>query len=341
MNPKAAKVVRRLTWAAMCGLVLAAACRTAEKGEGKAMKSPAKVVQDEDSITLFLRDKPVLRYYTALCDVPAGVNPLYRRSGFIHPLWSPEGRVLTRIQPPDHYHHYGIWNPWTMTHIEGREVDFWNLTKGQGTVRFAGLEEIVQENWGGGFQVRQEHVDLTARPQGRVSIEETWDIRAFPAEAEGRTVWVVDLHSGFWNVLNSPIVLDAYRYGGGIGFRATEEWTKDNCTVLTSEGRTRKDADGQRARWCDVNGSFADGGRAGIVFMSHPENREHPEPMRVWPMDANGGRGDLFVEFCPIRLKSWVLEPGIKYLLQYRLVVYDGVLKPETAEAMWKEYAQP
>ena len=75
--------------------------------------------------------------------------------------------------------------------------------------------------------------------------------------------------------------------------------------------------------------------------MSHPENREHPEPMRVWPMDANGGRGDLFVEFCPIRLKSWVLEPGIKYLLQYRLIVYDGVLKPETAEALWKAYAQP
>jgi hypothetical protein len=82
-------------------------------------------------------DKPVLSYRYEMTFPPEGVNPLYKRSGFIHPLVSPGGEVLSRIQAPDHYHHYGIWGPWTLTHIDDREVDFWNLAKGEGTVRFA------------------------------------------------------------------------------------------------------------------------------------------------------------------------------------------------------------
>lgn len=49
---------------------------------------------------------------------PKGIDTAYKRSGFIHPLYTPHGQVLTRIQPPDHYHHYGIWNPWTHTLFE-------------------------------------------------------------------------------------------------------------------------------------------------------------------------------------------------------------------------------
>src|SRR5690606_5760469 len=61
----------------------------------------------------------------------------YQRSGFIHPVRTLKGEQLTRIQPADHYHHYGIWNPWTQTVFRGDTVDFWNLRKKEGTVRFA------------------------------------------------------------------------------------------------------------------------------------------------------------------------------------------------------------
>ena len=94
---------------------------------------------DETTITLRHKNNPILSYYHAVHPVPEGVDPIFRRSGFIHPLYTPDGLVVTSIQPRDHYHHYGIWNPWTVTQIEGREVDFWNLAKGQGTVRFASL----------------------------------------------------------------------------------------------------------------------------------------------------------------------------------------------------------
>src|SRR5690606_7828692 len=89
---------------------------------------------------------------------PEAVDKVYKRSGFIHPLWSPSGKQLTRIHPPDHYHHYGLWNPWTRVEYKGEVVDFWNLAEEQGTVRFGHL--ITRENGRvyGGYKVIQEHV---------------------------------------------------------------------------------------------------------------------------------------------------------------------------------------
>jgi hypothetical protein len=77
-----------------------------------------------------------------------------------------------------------------------------------------------------------------------------------------------------------------------------------------------------------------------VTFFSHPSNREYPEPMRVWPENMNG-RGDLFFEFCPIRLKEWELLPGKVYRLKYRILVYDGRIDTKAAERVWSDFAFP
>src|SRR3546814_7967079 len=86
-----------------------------------------------------------------------------------------------------------------------------------------------------------------------------------------------------------PVTLLEYRYAG-FGFRATEQWTNKNSSVLTSEGNTRKNADGSNAKWCIMQGEV-DGSNAGILFMAFPSNYNFPEPLRIWPENANGGRG--------------------------------------------------
>jgi len=313
-----------------------------ELHKGKAEhRSFVSARMDDQTITLCSEGNNILSYYHALHPVPEGVDPVYRRSAFIHPLYSPKGHVLTQIQPADHYHHYGIWNPWTKTHIEGKEVDFWNLNKKQGTVRFADLLSTASGSVFAGFKVLQEHVQFLPEGKERVAMNEVWNVRAFPAVVES-PVWIIDLTCTLYNNLAVPIELDQYRYGGGLGFRATEQWTKDNCSVLTSEGKKRAEADGTRARWCDINGGFNDTKQtSGILFLSHPANREHPEPMRVWPENSVGGKGEMFFEFCPIRHKDWVLQSGKEYVLKYRMIVYDGKLKPETMEALWQNYTEP
>ncbi len=303
-----------------------------------AAESPRMKVEKDYASYLLKRDgQPVLSYRFRTQAPPAGVDPLYQKSGYIHPLWSPAGDTLTRIQPPDHRHHYGLWGPWTKTHIDGREVDFWNLGKGQGTVRYAGLLGITEGPVFCGIQVHQEHIDFGAKGPDRTALDETLQVRAWDV---GDHAWMVDYTTTQSCPLPDGILLDAYRYGGGLGYRATERWTRKNSTVLTSEGKTRKDADGTNARWCRIEGAMPEGD-CGILFMDHPGNRDYPEPMRVWPEDANKGRGDLFFEFCPIRHHPWTMERGRSYTLRYRMLIFDGTLSPEEAEMMWNGFAYP
>lgn len=299
-----------------------------------------KLQKRQGQLRLINSDRPVLDYQFGAVYPPEGVNPLFRRSGFIHPIWSPEGQILSRIQPPDHYHHYGLWGPWTKTHIRGREVDFWNLIKGQGTVRFSGFISETEGSVFTGFKALQEHVDFGNRGADQVAINEVLDVRAW--NTGKADIWLIDYTTTLNTPLDSGIMLDAYRYGGGIAFRATEIWHKENSSVLTSENKDRLSADGTKARWCMVEGeSSSVKGRSGVLFMGHPSNRDYPEPMRVWPVDANGGRGDLYFEFCPIRHKDWNLEKGRDYTLKYRLMVFDGSVSKETAENFWQDFAYP
>jgi len=199
----------------------------AEEGTPK-QEAKVKTEKRHKDLSMLVNEKPVLSYRFETAFPPEGVNPLFKRSGFIHPLWSPGGEVLSRIQPPDHYHHYGIWGPWTLTHIDDREVDFWNLAKGQGTVKFASFLSEVEGAVFSGFKALQQHIDFGAEGEDQVAMNEILDVRVWSAS---KSVYVID----YTTTLNSPlpngIMLDAYRYGGGIGFRATEKWHKDNCTV--------------------------------------------------------------------------------------------------------------
>lgn len=284
--------------------------------------------------------KSLVTYRYEMTYPPDRVDSIFKKSGYIHPIITPKGDTLTRIQPPDHYHHYGLWGPWTHTRIDTTRVDFWNLGEGMGTVLFKEFKGTSSGNVFSSFRATQEHIDFKTEASPQVALNEDLEVRLWNMGREDR--YMFDYNTTFNSPLKNGILFEAYRYGGGIGLRFNERWKADNCSVLTSEGKDRLTADGSNARWCIVTGEASDGkGTNGILFMSHPENRMHPEPIRIWPIDGNNGRGDMFFEFCPIRNKEWQLEPNKDYELNYRMVVFDGELKAEEAEAYWQAFANP
>lgn len=290
-------------------------------------------------LQLAIANNAVLQYRYDMTYPPEGVDSIYKKSGFIHPIITPKGDTLTRIQPPDHYHHYGLWAPWTHTQIDTTRVDFWNLGEGMGTVLFKKFNSTTSGSVFSGFNAAQEHIDFKTQKEPQVALNEDLGVRLWNLDRPDR--YMFDYSSTFSSPLNNGILFEAYRYGGGIGLRFNERWKADNCSVLTSEGKNRLTADGSNARWCIVSGEASDGkGTNGILFMSHPENRMHPEPMRIWPIDGNGGRGDMFFEFCPIRHEEWKIEPNKAYQLNYRMVVFDGKLTAEEAESYWQLFAK-
>jgi hypothetical protein len=140
-------------------------------------------------------------------------------------------------------------------------------------------------------------------------------------------------------VADQPLTLNAYRYGG-CGFRGRTGWGDANSDYLTSEGKMRANGHASRARWCHAYGETPKGG-AGVLFMSSPANREHPEPLRLWPTGSNKGKDNVFLNFCPVQKKPWTLEPGHGYTLRYRLCVYDGTPTDVPAEGLWRDFATP
>ena len=330
-------------WMSIIG-VLSACGSERETGEKALSDLPEEkgyqAVLDNEAITLIANGKNVLRYQIAHHAPPDTVDPIFGRSAFIHPLWSPNGDVLSRINPPDHWHHYGIWNPWTRTRIGNRATDFWNLGEGQGTVRNAGVDTVWSGDNSTGFRVVHDHIGFTDSGSEEKLIHETWTVTVRAVDPiNGKDVFLWDMEISLSPATPDSVILEAYRYGGGIGFRATEDWTVENSWVITSEGETRATADGTHARWAIVGGVSESQQPSSLLFMSHPDNRAHPEPMRVWPPDANEGRGDMYFEFCPIRHVEWVLQAGSEYHLSYRIVVTEGRLDPESAEILWQVWA--
>jgi hypothetical protein len=293
----------------------------------------------DGQLTFQAGNQPLLNYYSKKLMPPAGVDTAYGRSGFIHPLYAPHGQMLTRIQAPDHYHHYGIWNPWTHVLFEGKQVDFWNIGSKQGTVRFAKLLASTVGPVFSEYEVMHEHVvfNRTAKTE-KVALNEVQTVRVYNPE-KGKDYYIVDITSNLSCATQSPFHIEAYRYAG-FGWRTTEFWDDNNCEVLTSTGSTRDNTDNTKARWAIVQGALPNNDAGGVAWLSYPANFDHPEPMRIWVKGTNK-RGDMYFNFAPTKDKDWVLEPGKTYVLKYRLIVFNGKIDAAKAESAWQYFATP
>ncbi len=305
------------------------------KGSAAKNSTAVAAVIKDGTLLIQAKEKKLLQYNFKTVYPPTGIDTAFKRSAFIHPLWTPTGKVLTRIQPPDHYHHYGIWNPWTHVLFEGDTVDFWNIRGRKGTVRFGKFVSVTEGPVYAEYEALHEHVAFKNGAE-KVALNELQTVRVYRLEND-QDNYLVDITIQLNCASPSPFLILEYRYAG-LGWRATEKWNKNNSQVLTSEGMTRKGADGSRAKWVVIQGELDDEA-GGAVMMSHPSNYNHPEPLRIWPEDSNGG--EMFAMFAPTKTTDWMLVPGKTYVLKYRFHVFSGQFSGEKAESSWQYFGQP
>lgn len=171
------------------------------------------VVDTGKTLDYKIGDKLLFSYnYTTVYPAP-GVDSVYKRSGFIHPLKTLRGEVMTNCSPADHYHHFGLWYAWTKTTFEGNEIDFWNLHKKQGTVRFRNFEHVSDN----GFVATLDHVVYPDSPAEKVAMNERLEINIGTTSLPG---YYIDYHTTIRLASPSPITMEAYRYGAYASVRA-------------------------------------------------------------------------------------------------------------------------
>jgi len=309
--------------------------------EPAASPAPAVVraITETNAVRLEVSGRPAFTYRTTPTPFPEGradLTPAFRRGGYIHPVMTPSGAVVTDDYPINHRHHHGIWFAWSQAVFEGRKTDTWNMGDQKGTVEFEALDTTWSGAVHGGFRGRHRQVDLTSGAP-RMMMSETWEVRVFSGGFPGgRAAHVFDVDVTDRCVVGGSVSLPKYRYGG-IGFRGSWAWNgAGQMDFLNSEGTTRRDRGDNAAtvgRWAWMGGALGDA-RAGLLVMGHPQNIHAPQPQRIHPDEP-------FLSMAPQQAGPVEITAERPLNLRYRIAVFDGPPDVAEIERLWGDYATP
>jgi hypothetical protein len=300
--------------------------------EGASTPVAVTAVEEEDGVKLLLGMATVLRYQTK-GKLPAGIGANYLRGGYIHPLYTPGGLLVTDDYPGDHRHHHGIWSAWAHSSFEGRQMDFWNMGGGSAKVDFDSLGGTWNGPVHAGLRAHHLFVDRRAPGGAKTALDEDWVVTLYRTQAgDGAAPYFVfDIDSVQQTASTSPVMLESYLYGG-FAFRGSAQW-RSGATFLTSEGKDRQAGDGSTGRWCYIGGQVG-GKMGGYTVLGHPDNFRAPQPMRLNPTDP-------YFSFSPVKMGGFPIVPGKPYPSRFRFVVTDGNPDKALLDRLWNDYAKP
>ena len=296
-------------------------------GLAQGLHSEVKVENLPGSLEITVGGKPVLQYHTAVVPPPPRVDPVYARSGFIHPLFSPSGKILTDPFPVGHVHQHAVFSAWSRATFRHQTVDFWNQDDKLGNVEHRAVV-ARQDN---GFTAHLQQVSIEHGP----ALDEIWKVSV----EESRDPFIIDLETEQRCATTDEVYLHHYRYGG-MAFRGSKHWSEEDkdyfegpMKILTGEGiRDREAGNHSTPRWVAAYGPV-EGQTVGVVYMDHPGNFRHPQAVRIHPTMP-------YFVFGPVPRGSVIIRPGMAYQARYRIITFDGEPDAEVIEGWYRSFAK-
>jgi hypothetical protein len=258
--------------------------------------------------------RPVFVYNFGLVSSP--VKGAVARSCYLHPVYAPNGVLLSDDFNPDHPHHRGISWMWPEVTVDGRKGDLWMVKGFQ--------QRFVR------WQARE-----TAGPTAKLAVENGWfdGDRKFVKEDVEIIVHGVEQSKGGdaqrqldftlrFEALDKPVEIVGTSEGkkgfGGFCFRfAPRDGGTAKTVIRTEKGLSPKDAVLGKHRWAEVAGTF------------------HGQPAwgRIDDLEGNPGfphngwllrHGFGFLNVSYPGLTPLVLQPGKPLELKYRVTLGAG-----------------
>jgi hypothetical protein len=255
------------------------------------------------------------------------VPPSIVRAGFIDPVYTPAGSIVTESYPKDEPRDLGIWSYWSAVEVDRHKVDF-GSPGDTGRIQMESKGPIFQGSLFGGFEARFDFIGI--KPFGGLTLlHDTWRVTAYARAASAR-FFVFDIESE--QVAKRALEI-LQSEGGGVSVRGRASWDKGSRGVvrLTSEGSP----DAIHARWLYIGGQEK-GKQAGLAILGHPSNVGAPQA------STKAGRsGAPIAGFNPVREEKITLPSEFPLRSRYRFVALDGKPDPKLFERLWNDFAFP
>jgi len=289
------------------------------------------VRNDGKSLVVKVGEKPVLHYNHAIVSSPPPLASYYGRSGYIHPLLTPAGTMVTDDFNHRNPHQHGVMFAWRKASFKGHDADCWDQRLQRGRVEHAKIEAYGGGDVFGHFTVKLRHVCLKSNEAPEVMLEETWRVKI----ANVDQYFLFDLESTQSAASDIPLNVKRFDYGG-FAIRASAAWGKDGgrgFEYLTSEGNGKNSGNHTRPRWVDIFGTI-EPQVAGVAIMAHPENFRFPQPVRLHPTLP-------YFCFSPPVLGPFKITKTAPLVSRFRFAVHDGPPEVNLIERLWNDYANP
>jgi hypothetical protein len=293
-------------------------------------KISVSLIRDGNGLLIKSGEKKVFYYRSAAAMPPPDSPAYYQRSGFIHPLYSPAGKILTDDFPVTHAHQHAIFHAWADTRFRGSHVDFWNQFKKEGTARHKG---VISSKAGPVFVELVTLQEYVSTLHG-VVLSEKWTMRCYATKG----YFIFDIKVDQANITKDTLYLDKYIYGG-MAFRGAAQWDSQNQKyfqnrwhVNTSEGLKDSLANNSPANWVTASGKI-DGANASVTVFSHPSNFRSPQKIRVHPEMP-------YWAYSPVIDGAFTIPPGGKYSARYRYYVSDELPAEEILKKIYNSWSK-
>jgi hypothetical protein len=275
--------------------------------------------------TILDSGKPVLTYNFGTVPVPdtlKGKKYAEPRSNYVHPLYGPNGEILTADFSSDHPHHRGIYWAWPEVTYKGEMRDIHAL---QGV--FARPVKIHKQTAGA------DSATITAESVWKWSdteeiVREFATITAYPRK---KGTGIIDFSFTF-EALRPGITLARRKQTvyGGFNFRMAQ----------FTEVKIAKNSDAPgafpRRSWAELTGTPPEGREpVGIFLLQNPANPLYPGD---WVEYANL---PWLQPTFPSAGMAYELKPGAPLKLAFRVIVRDGQGLKTPPEKLFDDYAAP
>lgn len=299
-----------------------------------------RINESMEALTVLHGESIVLVYNKQSPPVPEGIDPVYQRSGFLHPVNTPKGKTVTDTFPRDHAHQHGIFSAWVKTSYRGHSIDFWNLAGRTGRVRHERVVSTFDRDGTVGFEV-----DMLYHAEAPVSVDilrERWKVTVY---APSDNAYCFDIESKQEAITDTPLVIEKYHYGG-MALRGPSRWltktdkdkynesepVREPSSFLNNQGQDRKIGNHVPATWVALTGTL-DRESASIAVLGHPQNFRAPQPARMHDTKP-------YFCFSPCVIDAFEISLAKPLHAKYRYLVTDASPNPGLIDKLWNELAK-